>query len=106
MTCGKLLWQRRVSARLSRARLARLSGLCEATIKLIEKDRTRPRRETLLRLLAVTELMLTPEDLGLESQAAPTTKQMRGAAVKPFVCALLFHRIHRRRNRRRITQKE
>ncbi len=75
MTCGKLLWQRRVSARLSRARLARLAGLCEATIKLIEKDRTRPRKETLLRLLAVTELML-------------------------------FHRIHRRRNRRRITQKE
>lgn len=106
MTCGKLLWQRRISARLSRARLAHLSGLCEATIKLLEKDRTRPRKETLLRLLAVTELMLTPEELGLDSQAAATTKQLLGAAVKPFVCAILSYRIHKRRTHRRITQKE
>ena len=48
---GKLLKDRRLQARLSRAALGKKTGLSEATIKFIETARTRPTRGTLLRLM-------------------------------------------------------
>lgn len=62
---GKLLKDRRLSARLSRAALGKKTGLSEATIKFIETARTRPTRGTLLRLMAVEELQLTWADLAI-----------------------------------------
>jgi DNA-binding XRE family transcriptional regulator len=53
---GKLLKDRRLQARLSRAALGKKTGLSEATIKFIETARTRPTRGTLLRLMAVDAL--------------------------------------------------
>ena len=93
-TLGVLLRQRRTLAKLSRARLARLAGLCEATIKFIEFDKHWPRTQTRLKLLAIRDLSLSADELGLNPQALPLPKQTRGA--DPFVAALLFHRIHKR----------
>jgi transcriptional regulator with XRE-family HTH domain len=62
---GKLLKDRRLQARLSRAALGKKTGLSEATIKFIETARTRPTRGTLLRLMAVEELQLTWADLAI-----------------------------------------
>lgn len=62
---GKLLKDRRLQARLSRAALGKKTGLSEATIKFIETARTRATRGTLLRLMAVDELQLTWADLAI-----------------------------------------
>lgn len=62
---GKLLKDRRLKARLSRAALGKKTGLSEATIKFIETARTRATRGTLLRLLAVEELGLSWADLAI-----------------------------------------
>ena len=62
---ARLLRLRRESAGLSRRRLARLAQLSEATIKLLEAAKTRPTRATLLRLLLVEALRLSPADLPL-----------------------------------------
>ena len=105
---GVLLRQRRHLARLSRARLARLAGLCEATIKFIEVGRHSPTKQTRMRLLAISELVLTREELGLHAQAQPLTKRKPDAA-DPFVATLQFHRFHKRidrMRRRRISQQE
>ena len=94
-TLGVLLRQRRTLAKLSRARLARLAGLCEATIKFIEFDKHWPRTQTRLKLLAISDLSLSADELGLNPQAHPPPKQ-RSSGADPFVAALLFHRIHKR----------
>jgi len=62
---GKLLKDRRLQARLSRAALGKKTGLSEATIKFIETARTRATRGTLLRLMAVDSLQLTWADLAI-----------------------------------------
>lgn len=95
-TLGVLLRQRRTLAKLSRARLARLAGLCEATIKFIEFDKHNPTRQTRLKLLAISDLSLSTDELGLNPQALPLPKRASGAGADPFVAALLFHRIHKR----------
>ena len=95
-TLGVLLWQRRTLAKLSRARLARLAGLCEATIKFIEFDKHSPRTQTRLKLLAISDLSLSANELGLNPQALPPPKQQRSSGADPFVAALLFHRIQKR----------
>ncbi len=64
-TLGVLLRQRRTLAKLSRARLARLAGLCEATIKFIEFDKHSPRTQTRLKLLAISDLSLSTEPPGV-----------------------------------------
>ena len=63
-TLGVLLRQRRTLAKLSRARLARLAGLCEATIKFIEFDKHSPRTQTRLKLLAISDLSLSATSWG------------------------------------------
>ena len=55
----------RLAAHLSRLSLARLTQLSEATIKFIEKGRTKPTVGTIAYLLQVTELKLTLEDVPL-----------------------------------------
>lgn len=57
-TFGELVRERRDAAELSVARLAKLAGLAETTIKNIEASKTIPTIETLARLLAVEELKL------------------------------------------------
>ena len=107
-TLGVLLRQRRTLAKLSRARLARLAGLSEATIKFIEFDKHCPTKQTRLKLLAISDLSLSTDELGLNPQALPPPKQ-RSSGADPFVAALLFHRIHQRIariKRRRLTPKE
>ena len=101
---GMLLRQRRALAQLSRARLARLAGLCEATIKFIEFGKHSPTAQTRRKLLAVRELSFTDRELGLNTQP-----QQKPGAAAPFVAALLFHRVHKRidrMTRRRIHQQE
>lgn len=98
MSIAELLRERRKKACLSRARLARIAGLSEATIKFIETGRTRPSEATRRRLLEVRILALRPDELGLDSPV--------GALVASFIAALTFHRIHKRRNCRRIFRKE
>ena len=95
-TLGVLLRQRRTLAKLSRARLARLAGLSEATIKFIEFDKHCPRTQTRLKLLAISDLSLSTAELGLNPQALPPPKLQRSSGADPFVAALLFHRIHKR----------
>ncbi len=95
-TLGMLLRQRRTLAQLSRARLAHLTGLSEATIKFIEFGKHSPTRQTRLKLLAISDLSLSTDELGLNPQALPLPKQTAGAGADPFVAALLFHRIHKR----------
>ena len=53
------------------ARLARLAGLCEATIKFIEFDKHSPTKQTRLKLLAISDLSLSTDELGLNPQALP-----------------------------------
>ena len=60
---GTLLRCRREEAHLSRATLATLARLSEATIKFIETDRTTPSRTTLLALQSVAELHLQDEEM-------------------------------------------
>ena len=60
---GTLLRCRREEAHLSRATLATLAKLSEATIKFIETDRTTPSRTTLLALQSVAELHLQDEEM-------------------------------------------
>lgn len=83
-TLGVLLRQRRTLAKLSRARLARLAGLCEATIKFIEFDKHNPTRQTRLKLLAISDLSLSTDELGLNPQALPLPKRASGAGADPF----------------------
>jgi len=102
-----LLRQRRHLAKLSRARLARRARLSEATIKFIEADRHLPTKKTRMKLLAVSDLALTHEELGLHSQFIQIPKPSPGAV--PFVAALLLYRIHKRIariQRRRINREE
>ncbi len=63
---GTLLRYRREEAYLSRATLAKLAKLSEATIKFIETDRTTPSRMTLLALQSVAALGLKDEEMPLE----------------------------------------
>ena len=60
---GTLLRYRREEAHLSRATLAKLAKLSEATIKFIETDRTTPSRMTLLALHSVAALGLLDEEM-------------------------------------------
>jgi hypothetical protein len=66
---GKMLWDARLRAGLSRSKLARrmradgAEGLSEATLKLIEYGRGSLTRRSLLCLLRVEELGLTTEDV-------------------------------------------
>ncbi len=53
---------RREEATLSRAQLARLSGISDATLRGLEEGRRPPTRQLLQRLLAVKELGLSPAD--------------------------------------------
>ncbi len=63
---GTLLRFRREEAHLSRATLAKLAKLSEATIKFIETDRTTPSRMTLLALRSVAALGLQDEEMPTE----------------------------------------
>ena len=106
-TLGMLLRQRRYLAKLSRARLARLARLSEATIKFIEAGRHLPTKKTRMKLLAVSDLALTHEELGIHPPFIQIPKPSPGAI--PFVAALLFYRIHKRIariQRRRINPEE
>ena len=102
-TLGALLRQKRMRAKLSRARLARLAGISEATIKFIETARTQHRHSTLLRLLSVSALALRPAELGLDIVVARTPLR---AVTAPFLSAILFHRIHKLRHRRRTPKRD
>lgn len=91
---GKLLKDRRLQARLSRAALGKKTGLSEATIKFIETARTRPTRGTLLRLMAVDALQLTWADLAIlrelplpidHSHAASTLEQQPAGTMNWYV---------------------
>jgi transcriptional regulator with XRE-family HTH domain len=60
---GRELMERRRKAQLTRVALARITGLSEATLKLIEKGHSRPTRNTLMRLLVVKKLQLSQSDV-------------------------------------------
>lgn len=57
---GFVLWILRLSAGLSRAKLAKRAGLAEATIKWLEAGKGFPSTRTLYRLMSVPMLRLTP----------------------------------------------
>ena len=60
---ARRLKARRFNAHMSRQSLAKLTQLSEATIKFIEKGRTKPTVGTIAYLLQVTELKLTLDDV-------------------------------------------
>lgn len=60
---GFVLWALRLSAGFSRAKLAKRSGLAEATIKWLEAGKGFPSNRTLYRLMSVPALRLTPSIL-------------------------------------------
>ena len=62
---ARRLVARRFASHLSRQSLARLTKISEATIKFIEKGRTKPTVRTIACLLQVPELELTLEDVPL-----------------------------------------
>jgi len=62
---ARRLVARRCASHLSRQSLARLTQLSEATIKFVEKGRTKPTVRTIAYLLQVPELELTLEDVPL-----------------------------------------
>jgi transcriptional regulator with XRE-family HTH domain len=62
---ARRLVARRCASHLSRQSLARLTQLSEATIKFVEKGRTKPTVRTIAYLLLVPELELTLEDVPL-----------------------------------------
>ena len=62
---ARRLVARRFASHLSRQSLARLTQLSEATIKFVEKGRTKPTVRTIAYLLLVPELELTLEDVPL-----------------------------------------
>ena len=62
---ARRLVARRFASRLSRQSLARLTQLSEATIKFVEKGRTKPTVRTIAYLLLVPELELTLDDVPL-----------------------------------------
>ena len=98
---GMLLRQRRALAQLSRARLARLAGLCEATIKFIEFGKQSDSTDT-------PETARGPRAFLYRQRAWAQYPTAAEAAAAPFVAAL-FHRIHKRidrMTRRRIHQQE
>lgn len=76
---AKLLRARRAAANLTQERLAELAGLSTGTIKGVEAGSATPTRSTLMRLLAVKELGLQPNELPLKADgwqdqhAAPTS---------------------------------
>lgn len=57
---GFVLWALRLSAGLSRAKLAKRAGIAEATIKFLEAGKGFPSNRTLYRLMSVPALRLTP----------------------------------------------
>lgn len=89
---ARLLRLRRESAGLSRRRLAKLAHLSEATIKLLETAQTKPTRSTLLRLLLVEVLRLSPADLPLShldlaqslAHLAPSVPRRNGYWIAHF----------------------
>lgn len=89
---SQLLRVRRESAGLSRRRLAKLAKLSEATIKLLEAGQTRPTRATLLRLLLVEALRLSPTELPLShldlskslAHLAPPVPRVSGYVIAHF----------------------
>lgn len=66
---AKLLRARRAAANLTQERLAELAGLSTGTIKGVEAGSATPTRSTLMRLLAVKELGLQPNELPLKADA-------------------------------------
>ena len=62
---ARRLVARRFASHLSRQSLARLTQLSEATIKFVEKGRTKPTVRTIAYLLLVPELELTLDDVPL-----------------------------------------
>ena len=60
---ARRLVARRFASHLSRQSLARLTQLSEATIKFVEKGRSKPTVRTIAYLLLVPELELTLEDV-------------------------------------------
>ena len=62
---ARRLVARRCASHLSRQSLARLTQLSEATIKFVEKGRTKPTVRTIAYLLLVPELELTLDDVPL-----------------------------------------
>lgn len=100
---GERLRVKRVVAGLSRLVLARLAGLSEATIKFLEKGKTRPTERTLLRLLRTKELGLCLTDLP-EPDWRRMQKYFRKTerdSVEPYLHLLFW----RQRVRRQIRQK-
>ncbi|MBL9043146.1 MAG: helix-turn-helix transcriptional regulator [Myxococcales bacterium] len=96
---------RRVTAGLSRQKLADLSGLSECTVKFIETGRTRPKASTLLRLLKTRELGLLLSDLPehIAAQVQPFLRREEGLAVVRFLHPLFWHQFQRARRRRAKT---
>lgn len=111
---GTLLRYRREEAHFSRATLAKLTKLSEATIKFIETNRTTPSRMTLLALQSVAALGLQDEEMPpefresrrnmlrqeeslrrvLDRQYQSTELMIRESVlmeILQYVCAQLFH---------------
>lgn len=59
---GRSLRERREGASLTRAQLAKLMGISEASLRSLELGRRAPTRNVLTRLVAVSELRLDPTD--------------------------------------------
>jgi transcriptional regulator with XRE-family HTH domain len=76
---AKLVKQRRESLYLTQLELSKRVGVCERTIKNIERREVSPSRDTVVRLLEVEELGLTwPDVLGEHrSQGPPQTSHQR-----------------------------
>ncbi len=106
---GERLRMKRVVAGLSRLALARLAGLSEATIKFIEKGRTKtPSEDSLLRLLRTKELRLCMTDL-------PASDFLRlrkyfltevRDSVMPYIHPLFWRQVQRMRRRRQDRRRQ
>lgn len=85
---GVLLRERRLRAKLSRAKLAERTKLSEGTIKNLEAGRHKPNHQTLAQLLAIKELALEARDLLPPGQAGERLCPALNALLLPEADAL------------------
>ena len=88
-TFGKLLRDRRNAIGWSRLQLARRAKLSDATIKFIETARHQPSRGTLIRLIGISELNLTWDDVPTSQSAPQPIRQAIPDPVKAEVSSEL-----------------
>lgn len=90
---GKRLWDARLAAKLGRSALAEKAKLSDATIKFIEKGRTRPTLQTVAAIIGVPELGLDLEDAPsfLQEALAPILSQQQRIAGPMPVSVLCPH---------------